>query len=324
MFDYSSTTKPAARASFRSGLSSRTARRVGKPAKNKVAVTSKLATSFMMLIKAILIWAVGGSAVTIISFHLALKFVLPALFPLTAAQTFLFVPNDVAQTSYTVALINPIQQSVTLATVEKEAVKPLTGNLSLPEVNQQLGKIIDQIFFLPSEQKVTNQSTLQHTLGQLISQKTFGLSRSEKLKIWLFTQSLPSSQVYMRNIDTVDAWQKFMSTTAAQTSFKSCSIALINRTKKFGLGKNISQLLEQSGYQIIKVDSQSESLPKSQLYVAENKPTCQKYAERISKSVVTQPQIITDSFQPNIHRADIVLFLGEDVGELLAAPAVTQ
>lgn len=267
--------------------------------------------------KLLLVWLLGGTFVVAVVIWLALRFVIPSLLPLPDNQSLVVISPDNTK-SPTVFFFNTHEQSLAVLTLATDEYQRLS-----PEPKTQLflslGRVFDQVLIQELPAVSTPNQALQF-LQNSVFEKGSDLSFNQRLRWWLFAQSLPANSVQVKEISSVQSWKQFVQTTAQKQPLRRCTIGVINTTQTPGLSKTVSSILEQTGYQVVKVDSSNENAEKSYLRFAEGKTECREYGQTIVNGLLPQASIESSAEVLNTYRADIVVFLGQDMASLVTMP----
>ena len=94
-----------------------------------------------------------------------------------------------------------------------------------------------------------------------------------------------------------------------------CPVAIINTTSEAGLANALSSILEKSAFSIIKRDSNTDNLEQTKIIYNANEVSCGGLLDKLSK--VFPPSVaIADETEALNHRADLVIYLGQDLANL--------
>ncbi len=165
-----------------------------------------------------------------------------------------------------------------------------------------LQNLVDEV--IPTQHVPQNFSGLQ---------KFFQENIFKRLILYRFLSSLSSQQANTYQVNTLDDWQKLQDKFHYPQPDTQCSIAVVNSTTTSGLGNNIANIIEKSGYPVIRVTTISQESSTSSLLSANSLPTC---AEVNSHLQSLFPFTIKPKNQSDImekYRANIVVILGNDL-----------
>lgn len=110
---------------------------------------------------------------------------------------------------------------------------------------------------------------------------------------------------------------KFYTQIISPTQSNQCSIAVINTTTSAGLARNVTDLLEHSGFFVVRVDAQTQSDYSAGIIVNEKlKEDCAEIIARLSNVIFPNVDVQVNTDVANNQRAAIVLFLGEMQSEI--------
>ncbi|MBU0974177.1 LytR C-terminal domain-containing protein [Patescibacteria group bacterium] len=102
--------------------------------------------------------------------------------------------------------------------------------------------------------------------------------------------------------------------TIEKESFQNCSVAVVNTTDKTDLAKNISELLENTGAQVVQIESISSSIDRTIVYYPKDKLECKDLIERILGVFSEVPDIKSSTEIPVTlqFRSSVVVMVGKD------------
>ena len=94
-------------------------------------------------------------------------------------------------------------------------------------------------------------------------------------------------------------------------------MAILNTTEINNYAGSFSDLLEQSGLRVIRVDGVAEPVAQSRLLVDPSKIECSRVSEQIKKGVFLSEPIVEEDqtiikHYTNRYRADMIILLGPD------------
>lgn len=316
--------------SRRSVFSRRRTQQVPKPRSNEPFLIRLLKTLGSVLL--------GITIIAICAYFFITKMA-TYLWPLTTPQTLVLVPpleSSQPVSFVQVLLLDPVTQTAQVAELPGNIALTSTGEVPVssltPQIESvvqsqpgalslQLGRVVDEVVVLPSNNPVRTYSEAKNTFQDLINNDTPNLSKSEKIRWWLFILSLSDTDFRARTMTGFSNWQSWLANVAQSRTNSGCSLALINTTRTSGLSRFLSQIMEQSGYQVIKVDSQPKFLENSQLFINPERMQCLEAAQRLKQFLPEAIEVVPDASVTQQARADIVWLLGNDVA-LAAEPVM--
>jgi hypothetical protein len=224
----------------------------------------------------------------------------------------------------TVQAIDP-QQSVTVIGGYGEYLLPKVYPLlklekknsffSRAAMSWVMGGVVDQVVAVDNQQPLSKKNLEKILSSQLYKQGLHWDSATRMAQLYFFARSAPDELVTI-NADPV-ALTKLTDALYEPTN-NECTVAVVNTTHVPRLATRISDILEKSGTTVIRLDDMETEHEASSILVDPNQSGCLDEAERI-KAVF--PFEISTSDQPEVrkeHRADIVIVLGKDLGEVVA------
>jgi len=165
-----------------------------------------------------------------------------------------------------------------------------------------LQNLVDEI--IPTQHVPQNFSNLQ---------KFFRGNIFKQPLLYRFLTSLSSQEVSTYQVNTLEDWQKIQDKLHYLQADTQCSIAVVNTTTIPGLGNNAANIIEKSGYPVIRVTTIPQESSNSALLVANSLSVCSEVANHLRSLV---PFLITPSNQSDLmekYRANIILILGNDL-----------
>jgi len=183
--------------------------------------------------------------------------------------------------------------------------------ISLPELSWLSGGVVNQAYEIPTEIVINRSQDLLKVVRQAFIQDRVYLNQAalkDLVKLWGL----------MRRAD----WQELRAVemnnlpkTAVLSS--QCTVAILNTTDINNYAGSFSDLLEQSGLRVIRVDGVAEPVAQSRLLVDPSKAECLRVSEQIKKEVFLSEAIVEEDqaiikHYTNRYRADMIILLGPD------------
>lgn len=184
---------------------------------------------------------------------------------------------------------------------------------------------LDDIVFLDKLKigaVVNPKSILWQTV--ISTQAKTTLSWWQRWQLFCFAWSLPDNKIEVKQIDSVSAWQSWQKT-QSQAVDPSCSLSVINNTDKAKLATKISQVLENSGVRVVRTTTEGDQLKPTEIVVSPSAQDCEfslRQAERLLPFASIKPRV--DSAADSKYRADVVILVGNDLGDLVDPSATLQ
>lgn len=102
--------------------------------------------------------------------------------------------------------------------------------------------------------------------------------------------------------------------TIEKESFQNCSVAVVNTTEKTDLAKNIGVVIENTGAQVLQLESISPSIDETTIFYPIDKPECKALIDRIIGVFPEIPKILSNTEIPSTlqFRSEIVVMVGKD------------
>lgn len=267
-----------------------------------------------------LTYAVVALIMLAISGYFLGRILLPMMFPLERDTVVVFVsPAGSQDASIVLVAFKPSGTSLVGTSLTLSALpNPIPSDeahTSPAAWSQSLRLIVDQV--LPLNQntaKLEKSSHITRALWQDVSQtsahKWLGLSQ---LRLWIFAQTLSSSQQRWLEIETPPQWDRSKFQFALGNQFLQCPVGVINTTSTSGLATNLSNLVEESGYPVVQLSDNRDNVEQSTIFFDPEVPECQLEAERLSHLMISSPKIEANADAVRRHRAQIVIYLGQDM-----------
>ena len=183
--------------------------------------------------------------------------------------------------------------------------------ISLPELSWLSGGVVNQAYEIPTEIVINRSQDLLKVVRQALIQDGVYLN-------WATSKDLVKLWGLMRRAD----WQELrvvemnnLPKTAVLSS--QCTVAILNTTDINNYAGSFSDLLEQSGLRVIRVDGVAEPVAQSRLLVDPSKAECLRVSEQIKKEVFLSEAIVEEDqtiikHYTNRYRADMIILLGPD------------
>lgn len=113
-------------------------------------------------------------------------------------------------------------------------------------------------------------------------------------------------------------WEKIQEEQLMAKMNDQCSVAIVNASQVNGLANQLSQILENSGVEVVRTTDSLWDEPKTALYVSPDEPEkCQqiiKYIQAVSPVVLPQQ---LDQAKSTQYRAQIIFFIGNELADLI-------
>jgi hypothetical protein len=178
-----------------------------------------------------------------------------------------------------------------------------------------VGGVVDQVVVL-SDKEPTDKQQLVSILGSNIYRQGLDWENTALLaELYFFARSAPDELV---TINTEPILLEKLSARVYQPVSGECTVAVVNTTPVPRLATRISGILESSGATVVRLDDSSTKNESSIISVDPSHLGCKGVMARM-KSVF--PLAVEQVDQPEVrreHRADVVLMLGNDLGEVVA------
>jgi hypothetical protein len=184
-------------------------------------------------------------------------------------------------------------------------------SITLPKLSWLSGGVVNQAYEIPVEVAINQSQDLLKVVRQALIQDSAYLN-------WTELKDLVQLWGLMRRTD----WQELrivetdsLPKTAVLGS--RCTVAILNTTEINNYAGSFSDLLEQSGLRVIRVDGVAEPVAQSRLLVDPSKIECSRVSEQIKKGVFLSESIVEEDqaiikHYANRYRADMIILLGPD------------
>lgn len=157
-----------------------------------------------------------------------------------------------------------------------------------------------------------------HLLDQVVNYASPDLSQAALTE---YFKQQPAAELFIRRHQPLwlESRQKSVATLPALkerlANFR-CSVAVVNTSREAGLASSVADLLNKAAFLVVRRDSSSTALAQSRLLINPNSQQCQDEINRLRRSLalseIEENQTIAQSY-----RADLVIFLGEDLAQVL-------
>lgn len=312
MYDYRQS-RQTTRKTKRPVLRTKTSQRRERPPFSLTAVMKAIGRGIAYAVVAVLIMLVG-------LFFLA-KIMLPMVFPLERDTTVVFVPPvDQSAEQIGVVTFKPSNVSITGVIVSLSnwptPVPDGEEYTSAAAWSRTVQLVVDEVLVTPAVSDVTQSRRVENTLWQEMNQKPVqNWLRLVPLRLWVFSRTVPLSQQRWLEVDTPAQWDRTKFQLQLGSQFTQCQVGVINTTQERGLATRMSSFIEESGYPVVRLTDNRDNLVTSIIYVDPSLSECQAEAARLSQ-LLPQPTIEANADVVHQHRAQIVIFLGQDVVNL--------
>lgn len=215
------------------------------------------------------------------------------------------------------AHISPQQNQVELLTLPPDLpVRGIQGSYSYG-----LKILVDDVWTTSDSTLLQNPPNLSHFAQQILFNKLHtNLSLSERVGMYRFLTSLSANQIETHDVINLQDWAKWQTKMAFQEEDKNCSIAVINTTPINGVGGTVANLLEKSGFPVLRVFDTPDQKEQSQILVTQASPFC---ADVVSHLGGVFPFPVKPEIKPDTliqYRTNIVIMIGKDLATKLAQP----
>jgi hypothetical protein len=188
-----------------------------------------------------------------------------------------------------------------------------------------LNMVVDEVWTSANPQLFAGSDTKKILQQELLNfQINAPMSVKDRLTMYQSLSQLRADKIEKSEVNSLAEWEKQSEQFKFPNFTAECSIAVINMTGQRSLGPQVSKVLEKSGLLVIRVsDTADPSLVHVQSSVLTNStdPRCQETADHLQKVVPIPVQIQYDKDTLKKYRANLVVILGPEVGELLQSPS---
>lgn len=136
------------------------------------------------------------------------------------------------------------------------------------------------------------------------------------LKEALIVKNLEQGSVNIVEINTFDEWKNYLDDRLTRKINESCSVAVVNATKTVGMATKFSNVLENSGVTVVRSTNNIWGDPETRIYIDED-DGCEEVVERIKTTSPIDLDVKIDSAKTSQFRANIVLFIGDELITLI-------
>jgi hypothetical protein len=181
-----------------------------------------------------------------------------------------------------------------------------------------VGEVIDGVVVTSEPKLPSSQFELETLLRQAVQHQTVnGLGVRDQLALYFAATKLPAEKVKIRPVDSWSGWERYRSDLGLQFSDQDCPVAVVNTTAQSGLAASVSQVIEQSGYTVVRVTDNPEAEPHSRVVFASDSEVCAAKAASLAHLFPQKVSVEADTALTQTYRAKIILELGEDIQSVI-------
>lgn len=245
--------------------------------------------------------------------------VLPMVFPLERDTTVVFVPAGQQATDVIgVVTFKPSNSSVTGALVSlNDWPNPVPEDSSYESAaawSQTLRLVVDQVIPTPVFSQLRHSQMVPTILWEDLRQtQILDWFSLQQTRLWVFARGVPSAQRRWLEVASPQQWERSKFQMVLGNQFTQCPVGVINTTSTSGLATRMSSLIEESGYPVVRLTDNRDNLEQSHIFVDADRPECLAEAQRLARLLPQEVVVTADSSVVRQYRAQIVLFLGQEV-----------
>lgn len=159
------------------------------------------------------------------------------------------------------------------------------------------------------------------SINQKIDKNFLIKSLFSNKKTWPMALQLvktPQLDWRMSELNTWEDWEKALDNQFKGRLDEHCSIAIVNATNSNGLASSFSQILENSGLDVVRTTDSIWDKPVTSLYKGDSiDETCGQAIDLIQKASPVLVPIYQDEAKVSQYRARLVLFIGDEIANIL-------
>jgi len=230
--------------------------------------------------------------------------VLPQFYTLKSDKNILILNQDKTQ-AYLIHFLHASNMILVESTEDFPEIET-TSEIAKAQLSFELSSLVDDYYFFEKDLNLTSLQNLQDFLFDLfLSSKQKGEKIADSLSLYYFSKN--SSINFMVEEQGFDDLSSFY----LSSYYNDCPIAVLNGTQVSGLGKRYTQVFENSGLQILRLDSSLQEAEQGTIYYDDQKPLCQELVTRINRVL---PMRVDQTNQEiiNRYRVGIVFVIGSD------------
>lgn len=169
-------------------------------------------------------------------------------------------------------------------------------------------------------EKLTTSDLESQNLTMLLQSQLFSSPTSLKERLELLT----TARVFQTNETRLVKKTSLLQTITAyplidEATARACEVAVVNTTKIPNLASGISQLLELSGAVVVRITSTDQEQAHSLFITSDASTECQSVVSRAAQVFPNPPAVEVSQDATQRYRADVVIFIGSDLGEALSS-----
>lgn len=134
---------------------------------------------------------------------------------------------------------------------------------------------------------------------------------------WLLeVKGTPAENINFNKIENLESWQDGLTQTRREIDPK-CNVAVVNSTNYSGLAGDISQVLENSGVEVVRATNNIWG-DEETIMVVNDSQSCLEVKSRVQSVSPVELNQVVDQSKTSQYRADVVLFIGEEFAAVSA------
>jgi hypothetical protein len=207
-----------------------------------------------------------------------------------------------------------------LLNIEKKPIKFIRSAYSFG-----LEQGFDQVALLNKIQ-LNNQPSIKLLFWQMLTDPSLKstLSWWQRWQFFCFSWLIPDTKIEIKNIESAAAWHNWQKN-KSQPINPTCSLSIINNTDKAKLASKIGQVLENSGARVVRTTTEAGQPTKTKLIYSVTSRDCDFTKQQIEQLLpFSDVRAEANNDLAAKYRADVVILVGDDLGELVDSGAILQ
>jgi len=142
----------------------------------------------------------------------------------------------------------------------------------------------------------------------------FFIENKETIFDSLLVKDTDNEKISFTQIDSNEEWEKYLKKQLTWKINEECTVAIVNSTDLVGLATDFSQVLENSGVEVVRSTNNIWGEPETSFYV-DDLESCKQVKQRVKSLSPILLDESLDTGRTSEYRANMVLFIGDELAE---------
>jgi len=180
-------------------------------------------------------------------------------------------------------------------------------------MGQAMGLIVDEVWVIDEIPQLESPDQVKFFLSEVAIGKGSGrVGLSNRAWLGWLGSNTQVSDINILGASQSEDVEKAKAFFDYPSSTTRCAIAVINTTSIPGLGRKLSTIMEQSDLWVVRIDDADQDFPNSKVVLRPD-ADCLQTSKSVSHLLPSEESIQEDQGLSQEYRADVVVFLGEDL-----------